>query len=260
MENSVYQDIKSIYTRARLWSHLGWSDIKQKYNGSFLGPFWITLSLSIFLIALGIVYTKLLHQPLETYVPFLTCGLIAWTYISGIAVDGCDVFIQAKPFIHQIKLPLPIYVYRTVWRHLVIMLHNLAVYVAVSVIFHIPINHYTLLIIPGLFMVTLIMCFACLLLAIIGTRYRDIPPIVTSMIQVLFFVSPITWIPNMIGKSSLVVKLNPISYLVELIRAPLLGKPLMNHTWEASFIILIVTATITLFSFRAKRTAIPFWL
>jgi ABC-type polysaccharide/polyol phosphate export permease len=45
----------------QLWSMLGWNDIHQRYRRSALGPFWITISMAIFIVLLGFIYSKLFH-------------------------------------------------------------------------------------------------------------------------------------------------------------------------------------------------------
>jgi ABC-type polysaccharide/polyol phosphate export permease len=55
-------------------------------------------------------------------------------------------------------------------------------------------------------------------------RYRDIPPIVKSSMQVIFFITPVMWQPGgLIGRQHLIVDLNPLYAFLELIREPLLG-------------------------------------
>jgi lipopolysaccharide transport system permease protein len=41
---------------ARLIAALGWLDIRLRYRGSLLGPFWLTLSTAVMVGALGFVY------------------------------------------------------------------------------------------------------------------------------------------------------------------------------------------------------------
>src|ERR1700733_9642855 len=60
----------------RIWTILGWDDIRQRYRRSVLGPFWITLSMGIFLLLLGVIYSRLFHMDLPTYLPYLSLGFI----------------------------------------------------------------------------------------------------------------------------------------------------------------------------------------
>lgn len=254
------EDVASLFTHAKLWSHLSWVDIKRRYIGSYLGPFWITMSMSIFILAFGLIYGRLLHQPLNEYIPFLTCGILIWTYISSTLCDSCEMFVGAKSYIYQIKLPYMLYLYRVVCRNVIIFLHNAVVYALVMIYFHVKPTIYLLLFIPGFLLVTANLIAVSMLTGLIGTRFRDIPPVITSIIQVVFFVSPITWMPHLIGHGSRIIKYNPITYFLDIVRQPLLGHAPSLHSFEICFLLTLFTLAISFPCFVAKRREIAFWL
>ncbi len=61
-----------------------------------------------------------------------------------------------------------------------------------------------------------------LLLAMVSTRFRDMPQIVTAVLQLVFFLSPIFWIPTGKWANSPAVMANPFYYSIQSIREPLL--------------------------------------
>ena len=65
-----------------LWTMLGWNDIRQRYRRSVLGPFWITISMAIFIALLGVIYSHIFNIGLKTYLPYLSLGYIIWGFIS----------------------------------------------------------------------------------------------------------------------------------------------------------------------------------
>ena len=79
-----------------------------------------------------------------------------------------------------------------------------------------------------------------MLLGILGARYRDIPPIINSVIQVLFLASPIAWDAAKLGAHSKIVLLNPVTYALDLVRSPLLGHAPMGLSWLAGIGFFIV--------------------
>lgn len=257
---NTLEDFLSLTTHIKIWLHLGWMDIRQRYMGSVLGPLWITLNLSIFLVALGIVYSRLFHQSLQEYIPFLTCGLLAWTFISSVMIDSCDMFIMAKPYLYQIKLPFTLFVYQTLWRNILIFLHNLVVYLMVIFIFKIKITKYALLFFPGFLIVVSNLIFISLFIGIISTRYRDMPPLITSLIQVLFFISPITWMPHLVKNASKIIIFNPVTYLIDLIRAPLLGSAPQTNSWYFGLSFFLIGFILVSLIFNTQRHKVPFWL
>jgi lipopolysaccharide transport system permease protein len=244
----------------KLWAYLGWSDIQLRYKGSILGPLWITLSMSVFIAAFGFVYGSLFHQPLQTYIPFLTCGILVWSYISTTLIDSCDIFYNSKNFICQIKLPYLMHIYRLIWRQIIIFLHNSMVYIVVAFAFHVTPNMYSLLFFPGFLLITINLACLSLFLSIIATRFRDIPPVISSVIQIVFFVSPITWMPSLLGRTSTVIKFNPVYYFIDIIRSPLLGQLPEPHSWSRCILLTVAIFLCVIPFFVINRRKIPYWL
>ncbi|MEE8435857.1 MAG: ABC transporter permease, partial [bacterium] len=65
-----------------LWLMLGWHDIRLRYRRSVIGPFWLTISLGIWVATIGTLFTKIMGIPAAVYIPHLALGLLAWTMIS----------------------------------------------------------------------------------------------------------------------------------------------------------------------------------
>jgi ABC-type polysaccharide/polyol phosphate export permease len=63
-----------------------------------------------------------------------------------------------------------------------------------------------------------------MLTAILCLRFRDVQQTVASVLQVLVFVTPVFWQVNQLqGKRLIIVHANPLHYMVDVVRQPLLG-------------------------------------
>jgi hypothetical protein len=111
-----------------LWVTVGLYDIRKRYRRSLLGPFWITISLGAFILGLSFIYSPLMGGEAGSFLPYLAFGFIAWQFVSQLVLDGCNVFIANGPIIEQLQAPLSVYIYQTIWRHLIIFTHNLLIY------------------------------------------------------------------------------------------------------------------------------------
>lgn len=256
----AYKDLISTLQAYKLWLFLGRSDIKIRYRGSILGPLWITITMMIFIGALSLVYSRIFKQPIAEYIPFLTTGILIWNYISSIITDSTDTFTSSKEFIVGMRLPYFMYILRMIWRNILVFLHNLIVYVLVVIFFKMPINGYLLLAIPGFILVTVNLAAISVIISLLGTRFRDLPPIIGAMITVAFFVSPVTWKASLVGVNSLIIKVNPISYFLDLIRTPLLGQVPQLSSVFYCLIFTIITSMIAFYIFSHNFRKIPFWL
>ena len=257
---AALKDFSEALSSYRVWSYMASNDIRLRYRGSTLGPLWITLTMVIFIGALSIVYSRLFNQQIREYIPFLTCGILIWTYISSVINESAETFISSKEYIEGMKMPYFLFIFRMIWRNFLIFLHNFVVYILVVLYFHVHLTALTLLAIPGFLLVTIALAAVGVILSILATRFRDLPPIVSAMITVVFFVSPVTWPSKQIGEASLIIQLNPTSYLLDLIRTPLLGKaPALNSVYIV-LTLAVILWTVAFAVFSANNKKIPFWL
>ena len=205
---------------------LGWQDIKQRYRRSKLGPFWLTISMGVMIGMIGIVFGQVLNTPMEEYLPFLATGLILWTCFSTAIMEGSSSFIDAQGMIRQLSLPLSMYPIRVLWRNVVIFAHNVIILPVVFLVVGKGITWNILLLVPGFAIFIWNMLWLSLLLGTFCTRFRDMPQIVNSLLQVFFYITPILWMPNALSarSASLLVEPNPVYHLVQLVRAPILGQ------------------------------------
>ena len=214
-----------------LWGRLGWNDILQRYRRSILGPLWLTISMAVLIGALGLLYAKLFKVDVAEYIPFLAIGFVLWQLISGILLDGCNVFVHSEGIIKQIKLPLSLHVYRVLWRNFLTLLHNSVVVVFVLVYFNIGVNLNTLLALVGIFFIVINGGWFSFLIGMLCARYRDLNPTIASLVTLSFFLTPIIWNPSLIPDRAFILLYNPFFHFVESIRAPLLGQPVQAETW-----------------------------
>jgi len=243
-----------------LWVTMGVQDVKRRYRRSILGPLWLTLSLAILVAVLGLLYGRLLGAPPGRYIPHLALGFIAWQFIQGVVSDSCNVFISHKGWITNVRCPLSLFVYKTVWQNILIMAHNALVYVGVAAIFGIFAGLPGLLVIPGLALVFVNAIWVGLLFGAVCARFRDIPQIVQSIMRVAFFVTPVIWMPDQLGTRAYLALYNPFTYFVELIRAPLLGQVPPALTWMLALAVTAVGCLVTWLFFVRFRSRVAYWL
>lgn len=257
----VYLDFISAIKNWRIWVLLGWQDIQLRYRRSMLGPFWLTLSIFITIYSMGFLYGHLFKMDLKTYFPYLATGILAWTMISTLIIEGTDIFVNADTYIKQIKLSLFCFVLRAIFRNIIVFLHNILAFIPLIFIYKIPINIHLLLIIPGLMLFCINAFCYCTILAIIGSRYRDIAQIIVSLVQVVFFLTPIMWVPSLLpAKYQYAVQLNPLAHFIELIRCPLLGRTLTNDTLMMVGVITIIGLFLATVLFSKYRARVVYWL
>lgn len=252
-------DLASGFTRWPLWIRLGWNDILKRYRRSVLGPFWLTASMGIMVAALGVLYANLFNTPIHDFLPFLCVGLLVWNLISSFLVEGGTLFSSSESYIKQVRLPFSVYVYQSTWSKLIIFAHNLLIYFLVLAYFGIWPGTIALLAIPGLFLVLGNGALATLSIGVISARFRDIPQFINSIVQILFFVTPIMWKPELL-KDPRWLDLNPFYHLVEIVRRPLLGAAPSLRDYGFVLLITIFNLVLSGAIFVRFRSRIAYWV
>jgi ABC-2 type transport system permease protein len=252
----------------QLWGHLGWQDIRQRYRRSVLGPIWISISMAVTAVALGILYAGLFGNDLSEQLPYILVGFIIWGFISGCISEGSEVFVANEGLIKHLPSPISVHVYRLVWRQTLFFLHNLAVYAVMLVVFPQPLDWSFLLVVPAVVLLALNGAWAALLIGIVTTRFRDLLPITQSLVQLLFFMTPIVWIyedlinseNESIAARARLAELNPLLHFVEILRRPMLGLSVEWRHWVVVLVIAVLGWAATLVVMRNYRARVSYWV
>lgn len=280
----AWGDLRDAWRDRELWSHLGWQDIKQRYRRSVLGPLWITLSMAVTALGLGILYSQLFGSDIYAFLPYITTGLIVWGFIIACLTEGTDTFIANEGLMKHLPAPITVYALRTVWRQTIMLGHNMLVYLVVMAIFFHKLNQpykiiedgkvwqpgldwSILLAIPALALFLVNGVWVVLLFGIVSTRFRDVPQVVTALSSLIFFMTPIVWSTDVLtvnfgdaGWRDLISELNPFYHFVQILRAPLIGNEESWHHWAVVGVVTVVGWAVTLIVLRNYRSRVTYWV
>lgn len=260
--NASIKDISEALVNFKLPIYLAYSDIRQRYRRSSLGPFWITLSTAIMIATIGLVFGGVFKASSQTFLPYLTVGLITWGFVSNLLNESANGFISSEAVIKQLPLPLFTHILRLSTRNCIIFFHNIVLFPLVCLIVQKDINFWCLLFFPNLILLLLNLLWASLLISIICTRFRDLAQIIASLLQVAFYVTPIIWMPSLLPEktSRMLIEPNPLYHLIEIIRSPLMGGPPSFLSYVYSVALCITGWCFTLIIFNKYRNRIAYWL
>jgi ABC-type polysaccharide/polyol phosphate export permease len=246
----------------RLSFFLGWQDVRLMYRRSVLGQFWITLSMAITFVAIGSVFGLIFNSPIVQYLPFLGCGLVFFNFLSSVLNEGATAFISAEAFIRQLPLPPVIFFLRSIWRSFFVLFHNAVALVILLLVFPPGVSAATFLVIPGVIVAGAGMAGLALAIAMLATRYRDVPQIVGAIVGVCFYLTPIVWLPEALPQPARDVLLtwNPFNHLIQVMRDPLLNVYPSWQAWGAAIGLAVVFLLIGIGAYTWKRRQLAFWV
>ncbi|MGO0999897.1 ABC transporter permease [Lysobacter sp. CA196] len=258
--SSVWEDLRKGFFNVDLWWMLATQDIRQRYRRSMIGPFWITITMIVVIAGLGPLYARLFNMAAADYVPNLAAGLIAWSLISGGLTEASNAFISSENLIKSTGAPLTVHVLRATTRSLLLFAHNLAALIPFLLIYQVNPGWELLLLPIGLLILTVFIVSSGYLLGTFCARFRDMQQIILNILQFAFFLTPIIWKPGALSGRVMIVEANPFFWLIEIIRAPMLGyaaKPL--YYFNAIALTTVVTV-VGLFMFARFRRRVAYWV
>lgn len=259
--SATFADLTGSMTRWRLWTMLAWEDIQQRYRGSFLGPAWMTIGMAVTSAGLAFLFGALFNQPWAETVAYISAGIMIWTFITTCLNEGCFAILAASNIIRNVNVPLSVHVWRVVLRNILIMLHSLPVVVLFLILAKTPLTPIMLLAIPGFLILCVWLWAAVFALGVMAARFRDIPQLVTYILQFAMFVTPIFWhAAQMGGKRAHIIALNPLAHLLGIVRDPLLSIAPSVHTWLAALAVTLVTVGFSLAIVATCRKQVALWI
>ena len=256
----AFADVVSGARLYRLWSRFAIHDIRQRFRRSVLGPFWLTISMGTMIGTLGFLFSVVFRQDVAKTLPFIATGIIFWGLLTSCLTEGAMVFISAESDIRNLPIPLSVHFYRMVARCVMIWGFNMAIYVVVSIWFKLVPDWNTLLFIPGFVLFLVNAAWIALSFGVLSTRYRDIPQVIATVIQVVFFLTPIFWSPANLPNRPAFVLLNPFYHLIEIVRAPLLGEMPTQTSWVFCIAMALAGFGFTAWLYRRAHARIAYWV
>ena len=242
-----------------IWGSLAVRDVLTRHQGSYLGPFWITLSTAVMVAALTIIFSGAFRVGVSSYVPYLAIGMVLWQFLSGMVLESCTTFLSAD-MIGLVPMRRSIHVYRLVSRNLMIACYNAIALVVLLAWFDVPVTARLLELFPALLLYALNGIWLSVILGMLCVRFRDASPIVASILQVGFFVTPVFWPIETVGKWRHLAELNPFFAAIDIVRSPLLNAATAPTSWTIMIAVTAAGSAAGFFALAAWRNQIVYWV
>lgn len=249
------------FGRANAWLLLAWDDVKNRYRRTTLGPLWLTLSHAISICGIAFAFSTLFGRPLKDFFLYLSAGLTVWGFIAGSLNEGSTIYLRSQNLLFSYDLPASVHIFRFVTGQVITFAHQMLVYLVVVSLDPSVVSWNMLWFFPGLLLLTAAAVGWSTLLSFLGARYRDLGPAISSTTHLAFLLTPIFWERTRVPDDVLwFVLMNPFYHLVEIVRAPLLGRAPDLTNWVVSGLVasLLIGAGVALYS--NKRSRLTYWL
>ncbi len=250
----LIHDNKTALRNWRVWVHMGVTDLTNRFAKSALGPLWIILNLAMWVVGVGLVYAKLFNMEMREYLPFLTISFGVWGFLLATLTEGGQAFVMAEGYIKQFTYPKQIYLLRFLVNYTLVFSVSVLAFFVVAISYERRIDYGTLWVFVGLLLLLLASYAHVTIMSYLTARFRDLPHGISSVMQVLFFLTPVMFTPDKLADKGLdfIYRYNPLHYLIEIVRYPLMqAKAAPVDVYVAAGIYVFVIVIIAVFVARA---------
>jgi len=222
-------------------------ELKVRYKRSVLGMLWTMLNPLLLMAVYAVVFATIMRSPQRNFAIFLLSGLLPWLFFSTAVLQGLTSILTNQELIRKVRLPQAVFPLSVVGSNLVnfaLSLVPLLLLMAVlrqpftPALLFLPVTALvltlfcagvTLLFIPvGLLILALFTSGVTLLFSTFTVFFRDVRHMVEVLLQMLLYLSPVLYDLQLLGQRSewwfrafrLFLRLNPLTYLLPLIRDP----------------------------------------
>ncbi len=253
----IYRTLRRPYT----WVTFAWEELKDRYQRSMLGMLWIPVSFLMFVGVKVLVFSKLSQADIGAFSVHVVIGYWIWQTLNAFAIDSGHIFVRAGGYIKSSPLPYAVYVLQALFRNTVPFLSNFVITLVVCGFATGSVALQFLWVIPTYFVLALNAIWLFFLIGVIGARYRDIVHLIQTMMRVLFFITPIIWVPAQLGRTGeLIALFNPFAHYINLVREPVASGTVPVLSWLVVLSITLVGWLVASLIYSHNRRNIVHWV
>jgi ABC-2 type transport system permease protein len=191
---------------------------------------------------------------------YLGTGIILWQFIAANLNEGATVLISGREMLLNARIEPLTLVLRLVARNALTLVHNIPVYILLVAYAHPGGWSAALYAIPAIVALGANVLWMTTVVAIGGLRFRDVPPIIASLTQILFLLTPIIWRPDSVsGTRGQFTQLNPLTHILGAVREPLIGHPVPQGALAISIAFAILGLAIATLLYSACARRLHYW-
>ena len=194
------QSVRAVWQYRGLIGNFANREIKGKYKGSLLGSAWSLINPLATLAIYSLVFGFIIRFPtpvagngeLTSFTVYLFTALVVWNFFQSVTTSGMGALVMAGPLLRKIYFPP----FAPVIGSAGAVLNQTAIEFGLLFVIYLLVGNisWTFLMVPVL--LVLLAAFSLglgLILAVTNARFRDVSYIVSVLLSLLFYLSPIIY-------------------------------------------------------------------
>ena len=210
---------KNLYQYRELLKTNIQKEIRGKYKGSFLGVLWSFLNPLLMVLVYALVFSIILRQDIPNYIIFLIVGVIPWNFFTTVINQGTNCIWINSGIIKKVYFPREILPVSVVLAGLVNFLISCIIIMLFVLISGMGFSWHLVWLPLIAILQTLFSLGLLFALCAIDTFARDVEYLVTFLLNLLFYATPIVYTADMFGQYKWILYLNPMTHFIEAYRS-----------------------------------------
>ena len=203
-------------------------ELKVRYKRSLFGLLWTMLNPLLLMVVYTVVFSTIMKSPQRNFAIFLLSGLLPWLFFSVAVLQGLTSILVNQELIRKVRLPQAVFPLSVVGSNLVNFTLSLVPLFLLMAFLRQPFTAALLFLPLGILILTVFTSGVTLLFATFTVFFRDVRHLAEVALQMLMYLSPVFYDLQMLGQHDawwfrafrLLLRVNPLSYLLELVRDP----------------------------------------
>lgn len=252
--------VKELWEYRELFLFFTWRDIKVKYKQTMLGFLWAILQPLFFTLIFSLFLGDSISAKTQLNIPypiFALSGMLLWGIFSGGMSNAASSMVNNSNIIKKIYFPRLIIPISSILVSLVDFFIAFIIFIILLFVYKVEINYSGLIFLPFSILIATLSAMGCgTLLAALNIKYRDVRHIIPFLVQGLLFLTPVLYPINISNNEPVqfILKLNPISGALELMRGLFAGYSVNYETVLISLVSSLFLFVIGIVYFRKTES------
>jgi lipopolysaccharide transport system permease protein len=246
-------DLRDLWLHRELFLMLAWRDVKVRYKQSILGVAWVILQPLLTMIIFTLLFGRLAKMPSEgrPYAIFSYAGLLPWTFFAEGVTGGSNSLINSSNLITKVYFPRLLIPTATVGAGLVDFTIASMMLFVIMPVYHVAFHLTMLMFFPLVVLLAMVAASVAIFTSGMNVKFRDIRHALPFAVQLWMFLTPVIYPVSFLPERwRWLLKLNPLSGIIEGFRAAIFGGPFDWSGLAVSAVTVAVLLVITGYAFR----------
>jgi ABC-2 type transport system permease protein len=215
-------ELRDVARQSSLLVELVHRDLTVRYKRSFLGFFWTMLHPLLLMLIFVVIFSTLFGPRAPHYETYFLSAYVAWNFFSQTAVNAMAGVAWNGPLMKRVRVPPSIFTLSTTVSGLVNLGLSLIVLFAIMLIVGAPLRPALLFLPASLLLVGIFTLGVSLALTAVSVVFGDVREMVQAGLPALMYLTPIIYPISVVPERyRWLIKLNPMTYIVEIVRDPI---------------------------------------